>query len=217
MTAEIDAVSVVVPAKDLASAKSRLCLPDRDRRQVALQLVTSTVAVALSASSVGCVLVVTSDVTIAAATARLGATTVDDLLSTGLNQAAALGRRRAQAMRPRSPVAILVADLPLLQSAELDAAVAQFRLLDRPMVVADRHGTGTTMLIHGADDAPEIRFGPGSAGAHARAGYRSAEGTLVGLRTDLDVPVDVTHVLRHRRRPGWSVPAPSGPSRVAGS
>lgn len=194
MTAAADAVSVVIPAKKLASAKSRLCLPDLDRRRIALRLVTSTVRAAVNASSVGLVIVVTGDRRIAAETEPLGAVTVPDCASEGLNQAAISGRRRALALHPRSPVAILVADLPLLEPGELDAVVAQFRLLGTPTTVADRHGTGTTMLLHGPHDAPEIRFGAGSAAAHVRAGFRSAEGNLVGLRTDLDDPVDLTDV-----------------------
>jgi 2-phospho-L-lactate guanylyltransferase len=185
------AVSVVIPAKGLGTAKSRLGLPDPDRRRIALRLVTTTVRAALDASSVGTVLVVTSDVEIAAETGRLGAVTVPEPPPFGLNAAARLGRRRALALCPNSPVAILVADLPLLEPADLDTAVAQFRVGGDPLSVADRQRTGTTMLIHGPQDAPEIQFGKGSAAAHLRAGFRSAEGDLAGLRTDLDVLGDL--------------------------
>ena len=188
---DLSAVSVVIPAKDLGTAKSRLRLPDQDRRRIALQLVTTTVRAALDASGVGLVMVVTSDVRIAAETGRLGAVTVPEPAPIGLNHAARLGRRRALALRPHSPVAILVADLPLLEPGDLDAAVAQFHVRGDPLSVADRHGTGTTMLIHGPRDAPDIRFGKGSAAAHLRAGFRGAEGELARLRRDLDVPADL--------------------------
>jgi 2-phospho-L-lactate guanylyltransferase len=184
-------VSFVIPVKSLESAKSRLGLPDRDRRRVALRLATSTVRAALDSSSVGLVIVVTSDLEIVEATGCLGAVTVPEPALTGLNCAARLGRRRALTLRPTSPVSILVADLPRLHPHDLDAAVAQFRQVGAPMAVADQHGTGTTMLIHGPQDSPEIRFGNGSAAAHANAGFRAATGSLLGLRSDLDLPADL--------------------------
>lgn len=189
-------VSVVIPAKSLESAKSRLGLPDRERRRVALRLASSTVRAALDSSYVGLVMVVTSDATIAAETGRLGAVTVPESPLTGLNNAARLGRRRALVLRPMSPVSILVADLPRLQPQDLDAAIAQFRLLGSPMAVADQHGTGTTMLIHGPEDSPEIKFGDDSAAAHASAGFHAVTGSLLGLRSDLDVPTDLVNDLQ---------------------
>lgn len=191
MTARSPRVSFVIPVKGLEIAKSRLGLPDRDRRRVALGLATSTVQAALDALCVGLVIVVTSDLRIAAETGRLGAVTVPESTPAGLNHAARLGRRRALMLRPTAPVAILVADLPRLEPHDLDAAVAQFRLLGAPMSVVDHHGTGTTMLIHGPHDAPQIKFGSGSAAAHASAGFRAATGRLPGLRRDLDVPTDL--------------------------
>lgn len=84
---------MIIPAKTLDSAKSRLPLPDGERRALALRLAASTIRVALQTSGVGLVLVVNSDSQIARTSQTAGATVVDESRPRGLNAAVRLGQR----------------------------------------------------------------------------------------------------------------------------
>jgi len=193
-------VSLVIPAKGLARAKTRLGLSDELRRRTAYRLLRRTVATSIASLRVGAVFVVTDDRRIACAAEWEGATLVHEQAGDGLNRAAYLGRQHALAHRPHSPVAVLVADLPLLGLADLDKALEQFSSRREPLMVVDHLGVGTTMLVHCARDSRPYLFGPGSARAHAAAGYRPAEGTLTSLRFDLDTPHDLA-ALRNAASP----------------
>jgi 2-phospho-L-lactate guanylyltransferase len=86
------------------------------------------------------------------------------------------------------PVAVLLGDVPALQSAELAAALA---LAERhPLAfVPDADGTGTVLItaLVASDHAPS--FGSGSRAAHAAAGYFELDlPSKSGLRRDVDTP-----------------------------
>lgn len=213
-------VSFVVLAKELGVAKTRLGLDPEATRQIALWLVARTVRAALGAECSGTVFVVTSDPTVAQLSSRLGAAVIPEGRPRGMNRAGALGRDHALRDRPHSPVAVMVADLPLLRSQDLDETVRQFRQLGAAMYIADHHSVGTTMLIHGPDGRPGLAFGRQSALMHRRMGYRPATRAPRGLRVDLDTPEDAddfladkwnagteddaAHARHTARQPAWS-------------
>lgn len=90
--------------------------------------------------------------------------------------------------RPSGPAdgawrAVLLADLPALTAADLESALASAPPGSRPWFVPDAAGTGTVFLV-GEELAPA--FGPDSAEAHRRAGYRRHELVSPRLRTDVD-------------------------------
>lgn len=90
-----------------------------------------------------------------------------------------------------APLAVLPADLPSLKPAELDAALAAAADIPRA-VVADRQGTGTTLLT--AHDAAQLdpHYGPGSFAAHRVSGAVSLDVPAdSGLRCDVDVLADL--------------------------
>jgi 2-phospho-L-lactate/phosphoenolpyruvate guanylyltransferase len=193
--------SVVVPAKRLAAAKTRLtpltsALPGdaaARHQELVLALLADTVAAARDAAAVELVLVVTDDPRAAAEVRALGADTVGDEPDSGLNAALAHGARRARAVRP-GPVAALSSDLPALRPAELTAALRAATAAPRAFVV-DAAGTGTTLLTV-ADGDLHPRFGPGSAAAHAAAGAVPLDGDWPGLRQDVDTPADLRAACR---------------------
>jgi 2-phospho-L-lactate guanylyltransferase len=184
-------VSFVVPVKALSEARSRLGLDRRLIESVGLDMVRRTLEVVQAAVSSGLVVVVTSDPAIARVARRVGASVVREHRPSGVNRAAALGRERALAERPASPVAVLVAGLPLLEAHELDAAVDAFRERGVPAFVPDHHGVGTTCLLHGPEVRPGIAFGRGSADLHTRLGYVPIRGAFRGLRIGLNTPEDL--------------------------
>lgn len=91
------------------------------------------------------------------------------------------------------PVAALLADVPCATPRALDFALAA--CADRPAIVSDAEGIGTTLLgaPHAADLQP--RFGPRSRAAHVAAGARdiadAPSGVLAGMRRDVDSEVDL--------------------------
>jgi 2-phospho-L-lactate guanylyltransferase len=162
--------SVVVPAKRLAVAKTRLRPVTEGTSGVAhqelvLALLADTVSAATACPSVGAVLVVTDDPAAAAVARALGAVPVGDEPDNGLNPALAHGARQAGG----TAVAALSSDLPALRPAELERALAAAATSGPRCFVPDAHGTGTTLLTAvGTHLAP--RFGPGSAAAHRASG-----------------------------------------------
>jgi 2-phospho-L-lactate guanylyltransferase len=185
--------SIVVPAKRLAAAKTRLApltgaLADDvgvGHAELVLALLADTVAAARDSPAVARILVVTDDPRATAVVTGLGARTVPDEPDSGLNAALAHGARAASG----GPVAALSSDLPALRADELTAALHAAAALPRAFV-ADAAGSGTTLLaVLEGDLAP--RFGPGSAAAHAAGGAVPLAGDWPGLRQDVDTPADL--------------------------
>ncbi|MDP5183183.1 2-phospho-L-lactate guanylyltransferase [Blastococcus sp. BMG 814] len=185
--------SVVVPAKRLVAAKTRLrpltAGPGGDHGALVLALLADTVAAALACDRVGSVVVVTDEPASAELAGDLGATAVADEPDRGLNPALQHGARRTGSTH----VAALSSDLPALRPQELAAALVAAEAAPR-CFVADAQGTGTTLLT--AAGVPlHPRFGRGSAHAHELEGAVRLTGAWPGLRRDVDVPADLRAVL----------------------
>ncbi len=181
--------SLVVPAKRLGAAKTRLAPLTGGgpglHAELVLALLTDTLAAARACPAVADVVVVTDDARAAATVRALGARTVPDVPDRGLNPALAHG-----ALATGSPaVAALSSDLPALRPDELAAALAAAAAVPRGFVV-DAAGTGTTLLT--AAGVPlDPRFGRDSAAAHTASGARALAGHWPGLRRDVDTPADL--------------------------
>jgi 2-phospho-L-lactate guanylyltransferase len=179
--------SVIVPAKRLSGAKTRLrpLTAGGSHEAWVLALLADTVAAASASAAVAGVLVVTDDPEAAAVVRDLGATTVPDEPDRGLNPALSHGARSAGT----DAVAALSSDLPALRPDELTAALTAAGRAPR-CFVADAAGTGTTLLTAvGVDLDP--RFGPGSAALHEATGAVRLEGPWPGLGRDVDTAEDL--------------------------
>jgi 2-phospho-L-lactate guanylyltransferase len=179
--------SVVVPAKRLAVAKTRLrpLTAGTSHDEWVLAMLADTVAAAVASPAVGAVVVVTDEPAAADVVRALGATTVPDEPDRGLNPALAHGARSAGT----GAVAALSSDLPALRATELTAALAAAEQAPR-CFVADAAGTGTTLLTAlGADLGP--RFGRDSARAHRESGAVPLTGEWPGLTRDVDTAEDL--------------------------
>lgn len=188
--------SVVVPAKRLAVAKTRLrplTAADGgigvDHADLVLALLGDTVAAATACPAVSAVVVVTDEPAAAALAVDLGARVVADEPDRGLNAALEHGARASGA----AAVAALSSDLPALRATELAHALAAAGRAPR-CFVADAHGTGTTLLTAvGTALAP--RFGRGSARAHGAGGAVRLTGDWPGLARDVDTEEDLRAAL----------------------
>jgi len=188
---------VVIPVKGTADAKSRFGADLPDRGALALAIALDTATAALAAASVVGVIVVTS-AAVATAFDELDALVVVEHEPAGLAAAIASGIELASELgAPGRGTAVLLGDLPALAPAELDAALTLAAAHSRAMV-PDAEGSGTA-LVTAADGATHATaFGPGSAAAHAAAGYVPLElpGDS-GLRNDVDT-LDQLTALRSR-------------------
>ena len=189
--------SVVVPAKRLAVAKTRLrpltaVLGDGSAAghdALVLALLADTVAAAVACPVVAEVVVVTDDPAATGVVRALGARTVADEPDAGLN--AALAHGALSAAEPA--VAALSSDLPALRPAELAAALGAAATFPSAFV-ADAQGTGTTLLT--AVGVPlQPRFGAASAEAHRAAGATALTGDWPGLVRDVDTDADLRAAL----------------------
>jgi 2-phospho-L-lactate/phosphoenolpyruvate guanylyltransferase len=199
------AVDLVVPVKALDAAKSRLRgAADRGlgdsaaHARLALALTHDTVTAVRAAARVRRLLVVCSDPVVAAELAAVGVEVVPDSPIAGLpglNGACVLGAGLLRRRGPGAAAGALLADLPALRPAELDAAieaaVAAFAGGATRAFVPDAASTGTTLLLAAPSSALDPCFGPDSADRHAASGARRLTGDWPGLRRDVDTADDL--------------------------
>ncbi|MFC7244096.1 2-phospho-L-lactate guanylyltransferase [Catellatospora aurea] len=197
-------VTVLVPLKPLAEAKSRLRGAAAGHEDLVLDLARATVSAALAADGVAQVLVVTRDRRAAAALRECGAGLLADEgrdLNDTLRRAAAVatgrgdgsGRAADRGSAGGVPlVAALPADVPALRPAELAQALAA--AAGRRAFVPDAAGLGTVLLVAAPGDPLDPRFGPGSAAAHEHSGAIRLAGAWPTLRRDVDTADDLAVV-----------------------
>ncbi|GAB3728329.1 2-phospho-L-lactate guanylyltransferase [Amycolatopsis oliviviridis] len=186
-------VDLIVPMKRPAEGKSRLrgaVVPDR-HAELVLALAYDTLSAATSADGIRRVLVVAADPASVAELTELGAEIVTEPSRGGLNAALRFGEELLRRDRPSGLVGALQADLPALRTEDLTAALAE--AAGRRAFVADRQGTGTTLLLAGTRPL-EPRFGEGSARAHTASGATPLTIAAESLRADVDTADDLAHV-----------------------
>jgi 2-phospho-L-lactate guanylyltransferase len=176
--------TVVIPAKALPEAKSRL-LPassdDAAHRRLVEAIRADTISAAEAADGVARILIVAD---------RAAGDGVLVQVQPGLNAALAEGAEFAAQSWPGDGVAALVGDLPALRPAELAEALASAAGYSRAYV-ADAAGTGTTLLTARPGTALHPLFGPGSAARHGDTAV-ALTGVGPGLRHDVDTAEDLT-------------------------
>ncbi|MDP9434776.1 MAG: 2-phospho-L-lactate guanylyltransferase [Actinomycetota bacterium] len=192
-TADVD---LIIPVKPLSRAKSRLLGAADGGRcgrsahvRLVLALLEDTVTAALCTDAVRRVVVATPDTAVAQLALRLGADVVQDEPPDGLNAALRQAARVLRRDDPRSVVGALQGDLPALRPDELSQAI--FAAEGRRAYCADRHGSGTTLLLsaQGGDLVP--RFGRASADAHRLTGALALSGCWPSLTCDVDTAADL--------------------------
>ncbi len=183
-------VSLVIPVRDPASAKSRLAAGDdpaaqQRRAALAAAIALDTVTAARRAREVGEVIVV-----------GVLASPIDGVLlldDPGFGLLVAVGAGLAAA-DPAAPTAVLLGDLPALQPADLDAALVAASE-HHWAFVPDADGTGTTLVTAAAGLPHALRFGDGSAEQHRDAGYVELDvSEHSGLRRDVDTPAQLAEL-----------------------
>ena len=202
--------SVVLPLKATRRGKSRIDVHPALRQRLTLAMAMDTAVAVAGAAAVADVLVVVEDEVDGREIGRLPGVRVLLTRTRDLNDAiadgvAALGLERSAASRSRSrhaapggsgrgSVATLPADLPSLTPTELDTALVAC-LPHGVAVVADRQGTGTTLLAASSPELLVPRYGVGSLARHVAAGAVPIELPAdSGLRRDVDLADDLAGV-----------------------
>ena len=210
--------TVIVPVKSSARAKSRIRLDPAMRRALALNMAEDTVSAIAGAAPVGRTLVVLEDAGDGAALSRVPGV---DLFVTRTDELNAAIRDGLAALGPDAdrPVAVVPADLPSLTAGELAHALTLAAAHPRS-VVADRAGTGTTLLAARSADLLDPHYGAGSFRTHVAGG--AVPLTLPsrsGLRRDVDRVDNLRSVTGPRTRAilkALTCPPPVGPEFVGG-
>ncbi|GAA4530077.1 2-phospho-L-lactate guanylyltransferase [Amycolatopsis samaneae] len=186
-------VDLIVPMKRPRLGKSRLrgALAAERHADLVLALAADTLAAVTSAARVRRVLLVAAEPATVAALAELGVEIVAEPGDGGLNAALRHGESVLRADDPAAVIGAMQADLPALRAEDLTAALTE--AAGRRAFVADRQGTGTTLLLSAPGGALGPRFGTGSARAHERSGAIPLTTPAPSLRSDVDTPGDLDH------------------------
>jgi 2-phospho-L-lactate/phosphoenolpyruvate guanylyltransferase len=190
--------TAILPVKRFAAAKQRLAvLLGADARATLVAAMLDDVLAAIRrAARVERTIVVTGERAAERTARKAGYEVVVDPLDAGHSEAAAIGIERALEHGAEC-AALLPGDCPLLDPAELDAALARMSP-GHVAIVPDRHGTGTNGLLLAPPDAIEASFGPGSRKRHERlvraGGLDPVLERLGSLALDLDTPDDLAAI-----------------------
>jgi 2-phospho-L-lactate/phosphoenolpyruvate guanylyltransferase len=191
-------IFALLPVKDPRHAKQRLhgFLPAADRERLARLLYEQTITALLQARGLDSVVVVTSDLEIAADARRRGAVVFEETQQVSHSVSADAACRRAMEMGAATAILAPI-DVPLVTAADFEQLAAAAR--PGLMIVPSADGTGTNALVRTPPDVIPSRFGPGSFQAHLEQarlrGVAAGVLRLRGLMFDIDTPEDVSELL----------------------
>ena len=173
----------IVPVKRLAQAKSRLAVPDRVRRTLAMAFAIDTISAVAGCPAVERVVVVTADPRVRRALAHKQLLFAEEGRTAGL--AAAVESARALTTEHGRGTVVVPADLPALTADDLERALERAVGHDAAFV-RDARGDGTTLLVRAHASARKNAYGPASAARHAAAGFVELCGVAEGVSQDVD-------------------------------
>ena len=182
-------ISAIIPVKTLALAKSRLgaLLSEPERRALVLAMLGDVLTALGAARGLDRVGVISSDQTVLALATRLGAEALPDHAS-DLNAALAQAATH-YAARGATAILALPADVPLVQTREIDDLIA-VRASARGMTIAPSRDGGTNALLAWPPLALPFLFGTGSLARHLAAARERGLATIEFQRPGLDLDVD---------------------------
>ncbi|TCT05003.1 2-phospho-L-lactate guanylyltransferase [Aquabacter spiritensis] len=202
----LDPVWALLPVKTFTAAKSRLsgCLSPDQRIALQQAMLADVLTAANRARSLDGVAVVTRDPVAAGFVRRFGAHVVaeahvgaEEAGGCDLNRALADGVRGLRAMGAARAL-VVPADIPFLDPAEIDAAVALARGARAPVAVPSRDRGGTNGLVVRLDRPFGFTFGADSFRRHLA---NPAQGpvmpaALPSFALDVDLPADLAALRR---------------------
>src|SRR5664280_310429 len=184
--ADLGHIVAIIPVRGLERAKTRLgeVLDAEERRALVEGLLRRTIRAAIMTPGIRAVAVVSPDPEALVVAADSGAVTLPQG-GGGLNEGLADGRAWARELGATALVA--ASDRLAASHAGVDRAALV-------VLVPDRAGEGTNLLLLSPPGVVPFHFGPGSRAAHADAAARAGAAYLElsgPLRLDLDTPDDL--------------------------
>jgi 2-phospho-L-lactate guanylyltransferase len=183
----------IVPVKRFENAKQRLStlLSPVQRAELAETMFLDTLSHVRRSKRIDDTVVVTSEPVVARTARWMGVDLLEQTHDDGHSAAASAGVKLALE-RGADRVALLPADCPMLDAAELDRHLGQ--MPRSALIVPDRHRTGTNALLLSPPDVFSPAFGPDSCARHASraraAGVSFVIDPIASLSLDLDTPED---------------------------
>ncbi len=191
------ALWAIVPVKPLRRGKSRLAqvISAEERADLNQYLLEHTIQVLSTIEEIENILVISRDTEALALARNLGARTVQEYGSPGLNTALSRAVEIAKTYETCG-ILVLPADLPKLNAEDIRKILA-FRKEPPVVVIApDRKKEGTNALFMCPPDLIEFMYGKGSFEKHKKAAQevdaRVEILDLPSLELDLDEPEDLT-------------------------
>lgn len=191
------ALWAIVPVKPLRRGKSRLAqvISAEERADLNQYLLEHTIQVLSTIEEIENILVISRDTEALALARNLGARTVQEYGSPGLNTALS---RAVEIAKTYETCGILVvpADLPKIDAEDIKKILTHRK--DPPVVVIspDRKKEGTNALLVCPPDLIDFKYGKGSFKKHqqeaVKANARLEIYDLPSLELDLDEPEDLT-------------------------
>lgn len=188
---------VVVPVKDLATAKSRLAgvMTAAERGRLVRAMLRAVLRSLAQVEGLAPPLVVTSDPEIEREARGFGAGVLIEPESSGLNAAMDLAAGHLEGSG-RGTLFYLPADVPLVKPDEIARLLALHRTNRAAVTLAPSDdGSGTNALLISPPRAMCFRFGPDSFAAHleeARSSKLTCQQlSLEGIGHDIDRPEDL--------------------------
>lgn len=179
---------IIVPVSATDTAKTRLRPLGELRAALARSLAEDVLAAVSSSPAVGRILLVGDGSLLPAAAADHRRTELVDVPVADLNSAITAAESHARALGYQR-VAVIVADIACVRTADIDVLLTRARSITRGYVRDHRGGGTTALTTTGPALAP--RFGPHSAARHHSSGAVPLE-VSVRVRLDIDDPADVT-------------------------
>jgi 2-phospho-L-lactate guanylyltransferase len=192
-------VWALLPLKDLVQAKSRLSgiLAPHERRALAQAMVEDVLSALVSHTETAGVLLVSDDPAAALLAHRYDIEWVDEkgLACSGLNGAIAAATDHLKD-RDVTDIMVLHGDIPLLQTADLDALQESYWQPGTDVTLGpDLQHDGTNVMMFATAQTPVFHYGPGSLHTHRQAALeRGLSVSLVerpGIGLDVDRPADL--------------------------
>jgi 2-phospho-L-lactate guanylyltransferase len=189
-------LAIVLPVKSPRLGKSRLksIMTDDDRQAFNRWLYQRTFEQVAALRDETNVYVVSKSHEVLEDASRRGFVACREPEHCELNSAIATAARRAEA-DGLTAIMVLPIDLPLLTTESLRKTTARFDASVNMILIEDRIGSGTNLLLWRPLAAARFLFGPDSAAAYIelarRTGLRAIALRDASLSFDLDTPADV--------------------------
>lgn len=189
---------VLIPFKGGTRAKSRLnsMIPcDKEREALSLRFTLDVVAAAKNSPIVAGVSVVTSGSAVAQIFRRFGTEIIFEKQQLGLTHAVEQAQRVIGNTYPGEGIAVLMGDLPALDSQDLTDSLLQAAQHERA-VIPDKEGAGTVLLAAQPGVMCRPSYEKGSFERHVLLGHTPVMVPQHStIRQDVDSPADLETVL----------------------